>query len=204
MTLVALAVLSVTVGGCASRSGMRYRTVADRSQQDCRSAQRLNDAGLQWIEEGRVKEAEKKFRQSLEHDLYYAPAHNNLGLVLMRTERHYEAAWEFDYAAKLAPHAVEPRQNLALLYENLGRLDEAISEYENALEIDSQNAVTMRHLARAYVKVGRKDEKLGSLLDKLAHIPGDEPWDRWVRGQIIRLGRDGTTTGQPFRIDSSD
>jgi tetratricopeptide (TPR) repeat protein len=202
--LAVVAFLSVMIGGCATRTRTHYRTVADRPQQDSLTAQRLNTEGLRSIEGEDLEAAERKFREALEHDLYYAPAHNNLGLVLTQTQRYYEAAWEFDYAAKLAPRAVEPRQNLALLYENLGRLDEAISGYEGALEIDSKNAVAMRHLARAYVKAGRKDHQLGGLLDKLAHIPGDQQWDRWIRGQIIRMGRDSEPSSRPFRLDSAD
>jgi len=44
---------------------------------------------------------------TVEHDSYYAPAHNNLGLTLLQSQRHYEAACQFDYAAKPMPHALE-------------------------------------------------------------------------------------------------
>jgi Flp pilus assembly protein TadD len=148
--------------------------------------------------------AEEKFREALEHDLYYAPAHNNLGLVLLQTERYYESAWEFDYAAKLAPESPEPRQNLGLLYENLGHVDQAAETYEAALEIDPDNVVAMRHLARAYVKNDRKDDLLKRLLEKLLMIPSDHQWDVWIRGQLVRLGRGDEGQEQPFGHDPPD
>ena len=180
----------VACHGCsASHRRPRYRTVQPSLDRDSLTAQRLNRKGLVAIEQSDLKRAEERFREALEHDLYYAPAHNNLGLVLLRTEQYYEAAWEFDYAAKLAPGAAEPRQNLGLLYEHLGHVDRAIKEYEAARELEPENAVTMRHLARAYVKTDRNGDTLKELLEKLLHIPSDKQWDTWARGQLIRLGR---------------
>jgi len=188
----------LVLGGCSAKQrGPSYQTVSQPPYQDSIAAQRLNDQGLAFVRKGDVKDAERKFREALEKDLYYAPAHNNLGLTLLESQRHYEAAWEFDYAAKLMPHAPEPRQNLGLVYESLGHLDEAITEYENALRIDPQNAVAMRHLARTCVKADQKGEKLKSVLEKLLLVSSDQQWDVWVRGQLIRLGRADTET-QPL------
>ena len=190
----AVIAIAITVNGCST--GQRrphYQTISPTAHRDSLSAQKLNDEGLALIEEGDIEGAERKFRNAL----YYAPAHNNLGLVLLQSQRHYEAACEFDYATKLHPHASEPRENLGLLYESVGRLDRAITEYEMALEIAPEKCVTMRHLARAYVKAGRKGHQLKELLEKLLLIPSDHQWDVWIRGQVIRLGRVETRTDPP-------
>lgn len=191
-------------GGCApGTTRLSYRTAPEPARRDSLSAQRLNDEGLEFVEDGKIGKAEEKFREALVQDLYHAPAHNNLGLVLLRTNRHYEAAWEFEYAAKLAAHAVEPRQNLGLLFEELGRIEMAIDEYESALTIDPSDATAMRHLARAYVKSGQKKKRLKELLEKLLLIPNDHQWDAWIRGQLIRVGRvDGED--HPFQPDTSN
>jgi Tfp pilus assembly protein PilF len=152
-------------------------------------AEILNNKGLNDIEDGDFDRAEANFRHAIEKDLYYAPAHNNLGLVLLKRERYYEAAWEFDSAAKLAPAEPEPWTNLGRLYERLGRMDQAVSEYEAALKLSPENFVAMRHLARAYVKAEHRDDRLKRLLERLLLIPGDVQWDAWARGQLIRLGR---------------
>ena len=141
------------------------------------------------VEAANLEGAKTKFQQAVQADLYYAPAHNNLGLVLMQMEDYYEAAWEFQCAAKMMPHAPEPRTNLGLLYENLGRLDPAMAAYEASLEIDPANIVAMRHTSRVYVKTGRNDDKLKDALEKMLSIPDSGQWDYWARGQLIRLGR---------------
>ena len=193
----------LVVAGCAGQ-GRRaeYRTVSEIGQRSSLTAERLNRQGLKAVEEGDLDDAERLFRQALEEDLYYAPAHNNLGLVLVQTTRHYEAAWEFDYATKLVPRALEPRGNLGLLYENVGQLDRAMVEYEAALEIEPENLVAMRHLARVMIKADRHDDRLKTILEKLLHVPGDTQWDAWVRGQVIRVGRpDGETS--PIQLDGT-
>ena len=200
-TLVLIGV--IVVGGCVSRGHRpEYRTVSELADRNSLVAEQLNWRGLIAIREGDLDEAERLFRRALAEDLYYAPAHNNLGLVLVQTKRHYEAAWEFDYAGKLVPRALEPRGNLGLLYENVGQLDRARLEYEAALEIEPENLVTMRHLARVMIKTDRHDDRLRTLLEKLLRVPGDTQWDAWVRGQVIRVGRpDGETS--PVQLDGT-
>ena len=188
--LIGLTTAVMLLGGCASTNrGRAYQSAIAAAQRNALEAQKLNDQGLRLLEKGKLEDAEQKFRDAVSSDLYYVPAHNNLGTVLLQRNKHYEAAWEFHCAAKLMPHASEPRANLGLLYESLGRLDRAIEEYEATLEIDPANITAMRHLARAYVKVERKDSRLKSLLEKLLAIPDGGQWDYWVRGQLIRLGR---------------
>lgn len=190
LSLTSLTIVFVLLGGCAPADRRRaYQFAAAPARGNTLEAQRLNDEGLRFLEGGKLEDAEERFRDAVGSDLYYVPAHHNLGTVLLKRNKYYEAAWEFHYAAKLMPYASEPRANLGLLYESLGRLDRAIDEYEATLEIEPNNVATMRHLARAYVKAHRKDDRLKNLLEKLLGIPDNGPWDYWVRGQLIRLGR---------------
>jgi Tfp pilus assembly protein PilF len=189
-----LSILLCHAVACKSHNPPGYRTAPRLTERDPQAARCLNDKGLASVEKGEFDSAEKHFRGALEHDIYYAPAHNNRGLVLLHLHRYYEAAWEFDCAAKLAPDAAEPRVNLALVYEQTGRFPQAVTEYETALRISPDHAVAMRHLARAYVKAGRDDDQLRNLLEKLLLTPGEPQWDVWARSQIVRLGR--TDQGQ--------
>lgn len=189
LTFVGLVIAVSPVTGCVS-SGPRYDTAHHHPPRNSQLARTLNAEGLELVGISNLEIAKDKFQEAIEADLYYAPAHNNLGLVFMQLENYYEAAWEFQCAAKMMPHAPEPRTNLGLLYENLGRLDPAISEYETALKIDPANIVAMRHASRAYVKTGETDDKLKDALEKLLSIPDSGQWDYWARGQLIRLGRD--------------
>lgn len=188
--VIASAVLAVLATGCQSgKRSPNYQTGSGVAERNVAVASRLNESGLALIEKGEFKQAEELFREALTHDLYFASAHNNLGLTLLEQDRHYEAAWEFDFAAKIAPGAPEPRANLGRLYEELGRLGAAIDQYEAALKMNPRVLDTMRSLARAYVRAGRNDERLTDLLEELLSIPSDYQWDAWVRGQLIRVGR---------------
>lgn len=183
-------ILTLLIAGCAAPGTRPYaRATKQQPARNPLTAKKLNDQGLRKLEDGDKEGAEKSFRAAIEQDLYYVPAHNNLGLVLLKKGEYYDAAWEFHTAAKLAPEQSEPRANLAALYEEIGRLDDAIAEYESALDIDPDNLAAMRHLARACVKAGRKDEKTRNLLERLTTHPDGDQWDYWVRGQIIRFGR---------------
>ena len=186
-----LAVLLVLLGGCAT--GQRARWLRDADKPHLRTpvmAREHNDRGLEELENGNLDAAREQFQEAILCDMYYAPAHNNLGLVLLQQNQPYDAAWEFQSAIRLSPHAAEPRANLGLLYEEIGRVDHAITKYKTALEYDPENAAVMRHLARAYVKAGKKDDSLKSVLETLLGVPDDGPWDYWVRGQLIRVGRE--------------
>lgn len=188
--LVCLSVgaLLVYAAGCATRSKPPLYQTAAPADRKREASIALNDDGLRHLEAGNLDAAERCFREALAHDLYNPIAHNNLGLVLLRKHNSYEAAWEFQYAAKLAPRAPEPRANLGLLLESVGRLEQATAEYEAALEIDPQNTEVMRRLARAYVKQDRDAPRLRDLLRKLTHGDHDEQWDHWIRGHLVRLG----------------
>ncbi len=183
-------ILALTLSsGCTST--LKTSSFSEAAQQDrhTNTAKQLNDAGLKLLEDEQFDQAEQKFREAIDQDLYYASPHNNLGLILMQKKEYYKAAWEFRTAAKLAPNTSEPRANLGLLYENIGRLDAAINTYEDALEIDSSNYAAMKHLARAYVKSKKHNDKLNDLLPQFKDLPIDKQWDYWVRGQIVRFGR---------------
>lgn len=152
---------------------------------------------MESLADHKLDDSIERFRDALASDIYYSPAHNNLGLALSRKHEYYESAWEFQYAAKLSPHATEPRNNLGLLYESLGRSEKAVEQYKGALEIDPDNLTAMRYLARTYVRAKREDDDLIQTLQKLYNIPGDAQWDYWIRTQLIRLGRYENGDAQP-------
>jgi Flp pilus assembly protein TadD len=159
-------------------------------------AQHLNQKGLTCIEEGEYETAESTFREALEADLFCPAAHNNLGVALLQSDEPgalYAAAWEFQFAAKLAAHSAEPRHNLGIVMERANRLADAEDCYREALEIDPHNVEVMCHLARVYVKTDKRDASLRDLLRELAYRSDDEDWNTWARQWLIRLGNDDTS-----------
>lgn len=81
----------------------------------------------------RWQDAEAHLRKAIELKPDYARAHNNLGLLLARTERPDEALAEFRRGGSDEAHA---RANLAFAFSVEGRLDEAGAVYEQALAIN--------------------------------------------------------------------
>jgi len=124
-------------------------------------------------------EVERLLREALAADLYCGPAHNNLGVLLLRKGRVYEAAEEFEWARKLMPGHPDPRVNLALALETAGREREAIDAYDAALAVYDGYLPALQGKARLQVAIGRADEETIAALDEIA-LRGTEPWRDWA------------------------
>lgn len=147
--LLIIVVTCVTVSGCRSQShNPSYSTTPSRSNSDQASASELNQRGLEYVSNGDRASAAEAFRAALWRDIRFAPAHNNLGLVLLEDGRVYESASEFAFAAKLNPGSPEPIVNLGRLYESVGWRDAAIKEYKKALTIVPSFAAARAGIAR--------------------------------------------------------
>ena len=136
-TLSTLAVLALmaAVAGCSllgNRAKLDYRTAPPDPNHDTEAAKSLNDTALKLLEKGKLEKAEQTLQKALIADVNYGPAHNNLGKVYYCQEKHYLAAWEFEYAIKLMPERSEPLNNLGLVYEAVGKFNEAVEAYECA------------------------------------------------------------------------
>jgi len=191
--LIAAFVASILAGchlGRHEPSGENYRTVAADPRRDTESARAETVRGRALLEAGRLDQAEAAFKDALQADLFYGPAHNNLGTVYYRQKRHYLAAWEFQYAAKLMPARPEPKNNLGLVLEAVGRLDEAAGHYERALALASDSPELAGNLARCRIRQGRRDDETRELLQKVAMKDPRGEWADWARMQLIRLGRE--------------
>ena len=91
-------------------------------------AQELSSRAADLVESD-PEAAERMLREALGADLFFGPAHNNLGVLYLREGKLYEAAGEFEWARKLVPGHPDPRMNLALTLEQAGQVDEAIRTY---------------------------------------------------------------------------
>lgn len=176
----------LTLSACASeRSTSPYLAPGEVARSTV-EAEALSRRGADLIATDLVA-AEAVLREALAKDLFYGPAHNNLGVVFLKQKRLYEAASEFEWAKKLMPGHPDPRVNLAITLERAGRTTDALASYEAALQISPDYLPAIHGLASATVRSGAKDERLGSWLDRVAMNSDSNLWRQWALAQQSRL-----------------
>lgn len=146
-----------------------------------------NDVAYRLILEGKYADAEPVLHRALEYDDRFGPAHNNLGLVYAKLGRSYDAAHEYDTAARLMIRSAEPHNNLGLLLEEAGMLSDAADAFEAAHHRDEENPLYLANLARARVRRGDRGEEVIQLLESLQIRTNDPRWRDWARSQLLRL-----------------
>jgi Tfp pilus assembly protein PilF len=173
--------------GCSqddSKSNEPYTTVAADPRRDTETARKLTAEGTELLGAGEYEQAAAKLKSALEADLFYGPAHNNLGLAYYHQEKYYLAAWELQYAANLMPTQADPRNNLGLVFEAVGKLDEAADWYNKALALEPEAIEPLRHLARTRIRQDRLDAQTRQLLEKLVMKETDPAWRNWAESQL--------------------
>ncbi len=194
--------LTLVAGGCHSaQPPYGYRTAAAVAHRSVDDASAANERGVSLAAEGSYEDAEAAFRLALAADVTYAPAHNNLGLVLLHHGRLYESAREFSFAAKLDRSAPEPLINLGRLYESVGWYEAAIAEYDKALLRDGNSAEALGRLAHAYVRVGRAYEVIEPLLRALARRGAEGAWRAWAMAELAACPRPASELGLAGRAE---
>lgn len=192
--LVSMATTVAMLCGCAGpRTSGPYSPIAAGAR-DTAKATRLNAEAAELLSQAAanndpaaLKKAETLLREALNADLYFGPAHNNLGVIFLGRDELYEAAAEFEWARKLMPGHPDPRVNLAFTLESAGRVDDAIATYRTALEVLPDDIAAMQGLARVQIRSGRRDENTYNLLTEIA-MRGETPtWREWAKQQMMLL-----------------
>lgn len=129
-------------------------------------------------------QAHRLLRRALDADLYYGPAHNNLGIIHLNQGRLYEAAEEFDWARRLMPGHPDPRINLGIALERGGKIDEALDAYASAVEVYPNHLPAMQALARLQLRSGRYDDGTRKLLSEIRYR-GTEEWRAWANARLL-------------------
>lgn len=187
---VAMAVLvllaSAALTGCSSahRSGP-YQSSGD-AQRNTVLAESLTQRAAAIIDRDPPR-AEELLREALTADIFYGPAHNNLGVLLLSAGDLAGAATEFQWAAKLLPDNADPRLNLAITLERAGRIDEALSGYAAVLEVSPDHVPTMQAMAICQTRHDRYDDRTPNLLREIAMRGESDVWKSWARTQMAML-----------------
>jgi tetratricopeptide (TPR) repeat protein len=175
--LVAVA-LAIAPVGCRSAAPGPYATPSEVSRNTV-EAEALSRKGADLVEEDQAK-AEAILCQALSKDLYFGPAHNNLGVLYLKQQKLYEAANEFEWARKLMPGRPDPRVNLALTLEMAGKVEEALASYGAALEVYPEYLPAVQGIASLTVRSGKEDERLKGWLDVIAMRSESPEWRTWA------------------------
>jgi Flp pilus assembly protein TadD len=95
-----------------------------------------NGEGVALLAEGRLDDAEARFRLALEYAARFSEPHANLGVVALERGDLREAERCFRTAIEIRPDFAQAWANLGLVLDRRGELDDARDAYEEALSID--------------------------------------------------------------------
>ena len=145
----------------------------------------------------RPAEAEQLLSDALTADLFHGPAHNNLGVLMLRSTPPwlYEVAGEFEWARKLMPGNADSRVNLALTLERVGRYDDAMASYRTALEVSPEHVPALQGLSRLQLRNGKPDSGTHHALETIALQGTTNEWREWAQRQLAR-----TATLHPYVV----
>lgn len=188
--LIALAFAAATATGCSTAKRTDPYAPVSEGARDTQRAIALNNDALPFMDKGdlsSMNKAEDLLRQALAADLYFGPAHNNLGVIYLQEGKLFEAAGEFEWARRLLPGHPDPRVNLAMTLESAGRSDDAMATYRTALEIYPDYVAAAQGLARLQLKSGKADERTPALLRVVAMQGETQEWRDWAKGELTRV-----------------
>ncbi|PTB18430.1 hypothetical protein C9I57_22785 [Trinickia symbiotica] len=123
--------------------------------------------------DGRLAEAERDYRATLDADPAHADALHLLGVLRHQQGRHAEAADLVGRAVELRPDDAGLQLNLGNALKALGRLDGAIERFRNALTLAPGFALAHYNLANAYAVIGRHEDAVDAFRRALRLSPDD-------------------------------
>lgn len=144
--------------------------------------------GVILAEQGKLDEAEKMFRQVIEMEDRYYPAHYELAEVLERQGRYNEALKEYQKTIQLRPTEPAPYHKIGEILLRQGKLKEAEQYFRKALEIEPGLYISRIKLAEALGKQKRWEESIRELEIAKKYLPRD-PRAYFFLGRLyINLG----------------
>ena len=90
---------------------------------------------LSFRQSGTYRDMETLWRATISRNPDSAMAHNNLGMLLVQTDRLNEAMYYLQRAVALNPNNAEAHNNLGNAWRAKGRLEQALDEFQRAAEL---------------------------------------------------------------------
>ncbi len=154
--------------------------------------------GNKLFDRGDYRGAEKVYREALMLDSTSAPAHNGLGLALLRQGRTSEAKDEFRRATRYDPLLTSAHNNLAAILQQEGDFGGAEVQYSASLKVDSTDVFALRGLAD--IALAQEDFNRAEIYYRAAYENGaaDAPTlTRWASA-LLRQGK----IGEALKVNS--
>lgn len=189
LRLFALVMSALLAVGCGSGSARGPYNTDGSTTRDVAKAEEHYQAALAAlaVTPPDDQSAEALLREALGYDLYHGAAHNNLGVLLLKQDRLYDAAEEFEWARKLLPGHPEPRVNLAIALERGGKHGEALDAARTALEVRPGNLAAIKTIAVIQIREALTDDTTRAHLDAIVTRSNDPVWRAWAERERLKL-----------------
>lgn len=107
-----------------------------------------------------LREAEKKYKKSIQLSPFYANNYAQIGEIYLALGDKSQAKKEFAKALELEPRFLPARYKLALIYQEEGQIESAEAEYHTIIEIKEKYANKAEHtMEKQYLDVDIADVK---------------------------------------------
>ncbi len=136
--------------------GAAIRILNEHLKKQPRSKEAENLLGNIAMDQGRLDEAEARFKKALEYEANYTDARNSLGLLYDRLGRPADALREFNAVVAVDRDYAEAYNNIGVILRNQGRADDAVAAFRKALAADPE-------FSGAYSNLALIDEDRGDL-----------------------------------------
>jgi tetratricopeptide (TPR) repeat protein len=139
--------------------------------------------------DGRLDDAERDYRATLDLDPVHVDALHLLGVLRHQQGQHEEAADLVRRAADLRPQDASLQLNLGNALKALGRLDQAIERFRNALTLAPTFPMAHYNLGNAYALAGRHEDAVDAFEKSLRLQPLDASSHVNLGNALHALGR---------------
>jgi tetratricopeptide (TPR) repeat protein len=187
-----------------SSSGGRGNEAGSSTKARATDPAEFFERGQEALNQGKLDEAERNFRQVLQLDPQSGAAYANLGVVYMRGKQWSKALQSLEKARRLMPQVAGVRLNIGLAYFRQNEFLKAIPQFESVVS-DQPDALQPRYLLGLCYFFGERWADAAATLEPLwpqesAQIPylyvlsnaanraGRKELDDRATGQLIKLG----------------
>jgi tetratricopeptide (TPR) repeat protein len=139
--------------------------------------------------DGRLDDAERGYRATLEVDPVHVDALHLLGVLRHQQGQHAEAAALVRRAADLRPQDAALQLNLGNALKALGQLDDAIERFRNALTLAPSFPMAHYNLGNAYAAAGRHEDAADAFRRSLDLQPNDASSHNNLGNALHALGQ---------------